>query len=47
MSFLHTPPRPPGHGRCSEYSDWVRVSIGTREDTELFLGATMSMLGKT
>jgi histidinol-phosphate/aromatic aminotransferase/cobyric acid decarboxylase-like protein len=31
----------------AEYKDWIRVSIGTKEDMDLFLGATMSILGKT
>lgn len=31
----------------AEYKDWVRVSIGTKEDMDLFIGATMSILGKT
>jgi histidinol-phosphate aminotransferase len=29
------------------YEDWVRVSIGTQEDMELFLGALRRVLGKT
>lgn len=40
--------RPFGLGPLEkEYTDWVRVSIGTQEDMELFLGATKSILGKT
>ncbi|HEY0944410.1 MAG TPA: histidinol-phosphate transaminase [Opitutaceae bacterium] len=40
--------RPFGVGPLEqEYKDWVRVSIGTKEDMDLFLGATMKILGKT
>jgi len=40
--------RPFGLGPLEkDYTDWVRVSIGTMEDMELFLGATKSILGKT
>jgi histidinol-phosphate aminotransferase len=40
--------RPFGLGPLeADYADWVRVSIGTQEDMELFLGATASILGKT
>ena len=29
------------------YEDWVRVSIGTEEEMDLFLGALSKTLGKT
>lgn len=31
----------------ADYKDWIRVSIGTKEDMDLFIGATASILGKT
>ncbi len=34
-------------GQEGEYKDWIRVSIGTQEDMELFIGATASILGKS
>lgn len=40
--------RPFGLGPLEEqYKDWVRVSIGTQEDMELFIGETAKILGKS
>jgi len=46
QNILVTRPFGVAPGRTG-YEDWVRVSIGTQEEMDLFLGALSKTLGKT